>query len=85
MNLEGSSSIVTGGASGIGECSAKRLAQEGACVAIADVDEQGGKRVVAEIVAAGGAASFIRTDLSKTAQVRRMVERTESRYGRLDI
>jgi NAD(P)-dependent dehydrogenase (short-subunit alcohol dehydrogenase family) len=81
----GKVAIVTGGASGIGECSAKRLAQEGACVAIADVDEQGGKRVVAEIVAAGGAASFIRTDLSKTAQVRRMVERTESRYGRLDI
>jgi NAD(P)-dependent dehydrogenase (short-subunit alcohol dehydrogenase family) len=83
--VAGKVAIVTGGASGIGESTAKRLAQEGASVTIADVDEQGGKRVAAEITAAGGDAFCIRTDLSKTAQIRRMLERTEARYGRLDI
>jgi len=83
--VAGKVAIVTGGASGIGESTAKRLAQEGASVTIADVDEQGGKRVAAEITAVGGDAFCIRTDLSKTAQIRRMLERTEARYGRLDI
>lgn len=83
--VAGKVAIVTGGASGIGESTAKRLAQEGASVAIADVDEQGGKRVAAEITAAGGTAFCIKTDISKTAQIRRMLERTEARYGRLDI
>ena len=77
--------IVTGGASGIGEATAKRLAQEGALVAVADVDDKGGKRVTAEIGAAGGEAYFVKTDLSKPAQIRRMVERTVKRFGRLDI
>ncbi len=83
--VSGKVAIVTGGASGIGESSAKRLAREGASVAIADVDEANGKRVAAEIGAAGGEASFVKTDISKTAQIRRMLERTERRYGRLDI
>jgi NAD(P)-dependent dehydrogenase (short-subunit alcohol dehydrogenase family) len=83
--VAGKVAIVTGGASGIGESTAKRLAQEGASITIADVDEQGGKRVAAEITAAGGVAYYVRTDLSKTPQIRRMLERTEARFGRLDI
>ena len=48
-------------------------------------DEEGRKRVAAEITAAGGVAYYVRTDLSKTPQIRRMLERTEARFGRLDI
>ncbi|HJP32091.1 MAG TPA: SDR family oxidoreductase [Candidatus Latescibacteria bacterium] len=83
--VAGKVAIVTGGASGIGESTALRLAREGASVAVADVDDANGKRVVADIIEAGGEALFVRTDLSKTAQIRRMVERTVKKYGRLDI
>jgi NAD(P)-dependent dehydrogenase (short-subunit alcohol dehydrogenase family) len=83
--VAGKVAIVTGGASGIGESTAKRLAQEGASVAIADIDAKGGERVAKEIEAAGNSAFFVQADLSKTVQIRRMLERTEKRFGRLDI
>lgn len=83
--VAGKAAIVTGGASGIGEGSAKLLAHEGAAVAVVDVNAEEGKRVVAEITEAGGQAIFIRADVSKSAGVKRMVERTEKAFGRLDI
>ena len=83
--VAGKVAIVTGAASGIGEFTAKRLAEEGAAVTVADVDVEGGKRVVAEIKAAGGQALFLRTDVGKTAAVRRMIDRTEAVFGRVDI
>jgi len=83
--VAGKVAIVTGAASGIGESTAKRLATEGAAVCVADVDEVNGKRVSGEIEAVGGRALFVKTDLSKTAQIKRMIERTEKKFGRLDI
>lgn len=59
MNLEGSSSIVTGGASGIGEASARQLAEAGSRVIIADLQEERGQEVAAEI---GGL--FVKCDVS---------------------
>ena len=49
MNLEGSSSIVTGGASGIGEASARQLAAAGSRVVIADLNEEKGQAVASEL------------------------------------
>jgi NAD(P)-dependent dehydrogenase (short-subunit alcohol dehydrogenase family) len=83
--VAGKAAIVTGAASGIGEDTAKRLAQEGAAVCIADVDVDNGRRVAAEIEKMGGQAFFVATDVTKTAQIRRMLERTEKTFGRLDI
>ena len=77
--------IVTGGASGIGRATALRFADEGASVLVTDIDEAKGAAVVAEIVAAGGTASFMRVDVTKAADNKAMVECALDRYGRLDI
>lgn len=60
MNLEGSSSIITGGASGIGEASARQLAAAGSRVVIADLNEEKGQAVASEL---GGL--FVKCDVSK--------------------
>ncbi len=61
MNLDGSSSIITGGASGIGEASARQLAAAGSRVVIADLNEERGQSVASEL---GGL--FVKCDVSKT-------------------
>ena len=76
--------IVTGGASGIGRAAALRFAEEGASVLVADIDAGGGADVVANIAAAGGTASFLRTDVTRAADNAAMVECALQRYGRLD-
>ena len=83
--VAGKAAIVTGASSGIGEATALLLAREGASVAVADVDENGGERVVAQIRKEGGQAIFIKADVGKAAQVKRMIERTAKAFGRLDI
>ncbi len=85
MRLENKIAIVTGSASGFGEAIATRFAQEGARVLLADLDETGGKRVVAAIEGAGGQASFVRTDVSRSSDVKRMIETCTDLYGGLDI
>jgi NAD(P)-dependent dehydrogenase (short-subunit alcohol dehydrogenase family) len=73
--------LVTGGASGIGERSARLFVEEGARVAIADVSEERG-RAVAETL--GKAAIFRRVEVSREADVRAAVEATLAAFGRLD-
>lgn len=81
--LDGRVVIVTGGASGIGRSSAQLVAQRGAKVLVADMNVAGGEETVALITSAGGAAHFIRTDVSKEADVKAMVEEAVSRFGGL--
>jgi NAD(P)-dependent dehydrogenase (short-subunit alcohol dehydrogenase family) len=76
--------IVTGGAQGIGAAIAVRFAEEGAEVFIADVDTKAGRETAAEICSHDGKATFFLCDVSKPAQVRRMVSRVMKR-GRVDI
>jgi NAD(P)-dependent dehydrogenase (short-subunit alcohol dehydrogenase family) len=68
MNLEGSSSIVTGGASGIGKASARQLAAAGSKVVIADLNAEKGEAVAKEI---GGA--FVKCDVSKVEDAKEAV------------
>lgn len=77
--------IVTGGASGIGKASALLLSQRGAKITVSDVDETGGKAVVDQIKAGGGAAIFVPADTSKPEDAERTVRETIKAFKRLDI
>jgi NAD(P)-dependent dehydrogenase (short-subunit alcohol dehydrogenase family) len=77
--------VVTGAASGIGHGTALCLAREGAAVLAADLNSQGGEQVIAEIAAAGGRAVFQHTEVSSEPDVKALVDRALSEYGRLDI
>lgn len=77
--------IITGGASGIGRATATLFAQEGARVAILDLDEAGGQQTVEEIQAHDGTAIIVRTDVSVAQDVEAAVKRTVDKFGRLDV
>jgi 3-oxoacyl-[acyl-carrier protein] reductase len=80
--LAGKVAIVTGAASGFGEGIARRFAQEGARVVVADIDVTGAERVAGEI---GGAALAVRTDVSQRAEIAETVSRTMEAFGRVDV
>ena len=83
--LDGRVAFITGGASGIGEGTARRFAQEGARVVLADMQPEQGERVRAQIEADGGQAMFVECDVSDPAAVQRAIDTAVERFGKLDI
>jgi len=81
--LAGKIAIVTGAASGIGRAGAHAFAAAGATVVVADIDAEGGKRVVKEI--GEGRARFQAVDVRDTLQVQRMAANTAAQLGRIDV
>lgn len=81
----GKGAIVTGAAQGIGEASAKRLAREGAAVAVVDINSEHAGRVASEIRGQGGVAHAIVADLEQEASVREMVRQAERLLGSIDV
>lgn len=82
MRLAGKRAIVTGGASGIGEAVVRRFAAEGAAVVVADVQEDAGRALEAEL---GPAVVFHRTDVTQAADVAAVVAFADGRLGGLDV
>lgn len=76
--------LVTGGSLGIGQAAALAFAAAGAQVVIAARRVDEGEAVVECIKQAGGAASFVQTDVSKSAAVQALIEQIIERYGQLD-
>ncbi len=83
--LENRVAFITGGSSGIGEGTARRFAQEGAAVAIADLQAEQGERVQRDIEAEGGKALYVECDVSSPEAVQRAIDTTVERFGKLDI
>lgn len=73
--------IITGAGSGIGAATARRLAAEGACVAVADLRRESADAVAAEIGSRGGRAVAIGCDVSREPDVEAMVAQTLSAFG----
>ncbi len=82
MRLKDRVILITGGAAGIGKATAERFAEEGAKVAIGDVDQEAGASVARTI---GPSASFDAVDVTKRDSVDRWVQGVLEKYGRVDV
>jgi 3-oxoacyl-[acyl-carrier protein] reductase len=85
MRVQDKSIIVTGSGGGIGAGIARRLAAEGASVMVNDINAALGEAVVADIVKAGGKASFFAADVTRSEDMQALVAAAVQRYGRLDV
>lgn len=76
--------IITGASTGIGRRTALDFAAAGARVVLADIAAEAGEELAQEIIRSGGEAIFVRTDVSQTPHVSRLVDQTVSHFGKLD-
>ena len=82
MKLKDRVAIVTGGAQGIGKAIAEKLSEEGASVAIADINDEGAKAAAEGL---SGEGLGVRADVSSPDDVQAIVDATVERFGRVDV
>ena len=85
MRLEGKVAFISGGARGMGAVEAIMFAKEGAKVAIGDLLEDEGRKVVEQISEAGGQALFVRLDVTSESDWQKAIAATVEAFGKLDV
>ena len=85
MKVKGKVALVTGAAGGIGRAIVERLANEGADVAVVDLQEESVQEVVAMVAGKGRRALGMTIDVSKKSQVDSLVSDVIDKFGRIDI
>ena len=85
MRIKDKVALVTGGSRGIGRAICLRLAEEGAKIAIADILEDEARKTAADILAAGGQAQVVRTDVTQLDQVQACVRQVTDSWGPIDV
>ena len=85
MRLKNKVAIITGAAQGIGFATARKFLDEGAIVAVADVNDEAVHGAVAQLGLNGEVVEGFAVDVTKRAQIGAMVERVKDRYGRVDV
>lgn len=85
MSVAGKTTIITGGAQGIGLAISQRFARDGASVAIWDIDEAAAQRTADELVAAGGKAIACRVDIADRTQVNAAIATVREAFGPISI
>ena len=85
LGLTGKVAIITGGASGMGACIGRMLADEGVRVVLADIQAEKGQAMAAEIQARGGDASFVEANVSVRSQVEALISGVIATHGQIDI
>ncbi len=83
--MDGKVAVVTGGASGIGRACAERLAQEGADIVIADLQDERGQEAAGAVKALGRRANFVRTDTSEGADCEALADAAVREFGKIDV
>lgn len=83
--VKGKVAVVTGSASGLGEAAAKILAKEGASVAVVDIDDKNGARVIDEIKKAGGEAAFWHMNVTNEKEVEQTMTAVFNKYGKINV
>jgi NAD(P)-dependent dehydrogenase (short-subunit alcohol dehydrogenase family) len=85
MRLQNKVALITGAGSGIGRATARLFAREGASVVVVDSDSTSGNDTVKQINENCGRGRFYRCDVSKSSEIKHVIDETVSQYGRLDI
>jgi NAD(P)-dependent dehydrogenase (short-subunit alcohol dehydrogenase family) len=85
LSLKGRVVVISGGASGIGLGTAKRLANLGAIISILDVNDENGKMAEKEIEAIGGTAKYIHCDVTKKEDCKNAADKTNELFGKIDV
>ena len=85
MKLANRVSIITGAGSGIGRASAYLFSKEGSKLVVADINDTGGEETVATIMANGGEAIFVHTDVSIASEIEHLIKVSKDKFGKIDI
>ena len=85
MRLKDKVALITGASSGIGREAALLFAQEGACVVVADVEDEGGRETISTIERQKGRGAFVHADVSQAAECQRMIAAAEEQFGKLNV